>query len=456
MLLIAADQEGGQLMAVGQGATQFPGNMALGATGSEDLARRSGEAIGGELAAMGINVNYAPVCDVLANLHNPVIGVRSFGSNPSLVARLGAALVEGLQSAGVAATAKHFPGLGDTAVDAHYATPVILHDSERLRGVELRPFEAAIQAGARMVMAGHIAVPALSTSPDLPATFSSAILQGLLRQEMGFDGLIVTDALDMGPVGQGLGLVIDAIAAAAAGVDLFLFGPTTRDWEAIVPGLAQAVRRGLIGTGELEASAVRVLALKRWLAGYEQPPLDVVGCAEHQELALDIARRAVTLVRNTDGQVPLHLSPDERLLVILPRPADLTPADTSSYLNPSLAEFLRPYHAATDEMIVPINPSEAEVAAVVQRGQGYSQIIVGTINALDHPGQAGLVHRLLERGVTTAVAALRAPFDLLSFPAAPLYACTYSIQPPALQALAEALLGRIPFAGSLPLAIPGV
>ena len=455
-LLIATDQEGGQLMAVGQGATQFPGNMALGATGSEELARRSGEAIGGELAAMGINVNYAPVCDVLTNLHNPAIGVRSFGSNPSLAARLGAALVDGLQSAGVAATAKHFPGLGDTAIDSHYATPVIPHNSERLRRVELQPFEAAIQAGARIVMAGHVAVPALTKSPDLPATFSLAILQGLLRQEMGFEGVITSDALDMGPVGQGLGLTIDAIAAAAAGVDLFLFGPTTRDWEAIIPGLVQAVRRGLIGAGELEASAGRVLALKRWLAGYEQPPLDIVGCAEHKDLALEIARRAVTLVRNAGGQIPVRLSTDERLLVVLPKPVDLTPADTSSYLNPSLAEFLRPYHAATEEIFIPMNPSESEVAALVQRGQVYSQVIVGTINALDHPGQAALVNRLLESGVTTSVAALRAPFDLLSFNAAPVYACTYSIQPPSLQALAEALLGYIPFAGILPVELPGV
>lgn len=456
MLLIATDQEGGQLMAVGQGATQFPGNMALGATGSVDLARRTGEAIGSELAAMGINVNYAPVCDVLANRHNPAIGVRSFGGDPSLVARLGAALVEGLQSAGVAATAKHFPGLGDTAIDSHFATPVIPHDRERLRRVELPPFEAAIQAGAKIVMAGHVAVPALSMSPDLPTTFSPAILQGLLRQELGFEGVITTDALDMGPVEQGLGLVIDAIAAAAAGVDLFLFGPTTRDWEAIVPGLVQAVHRGLLEAGALETSAGRVLALKRWLAGHEQPPLDVVGCAGHQALALEVARRAITLVRNADGQVPLHLSPEGRLLVILPRPADLTPADTSSYLRPSLAEFLRPYHTATDEVSMPIDPSESEVAALVERARECRQIIVGTINALDHPGQAALVNRLLESGVPTVVAALRAPFDLMSFPAAPVYACTYSIQPPAFQALAEALLGRIPFAGTLPVEIPGV
>jgi beta-N-acetylhexosaminidase len=164
----------------------------------------------------------------------------------------------------------------------------------------------------------------------------------------------------------------------------------------------------------------------------------------------------VTLVRDAGGQVPLRLPPEARLLALLPRPADLTPADTSSYVSVSLAGFLRPYHAATDEILFPLDPSEAEIAALVERGRGYAQVIAGTINALDHPGQAALVNRLLDSGIPTAVVALRAPFDLLSFPSAPLYACTYSIQPPALQALAEALVGRIPFAGSLPVAIPGV
>ena len=469
LLLIATDQEGGQLMAVGEGATPFPGNMALGATRSEDLARRAGEAIGRELAAMGINVNYAPVCDVLADPHNPAVGVRSFGGDPFLVAQMGVALIEGLQSAGVAATAKHFPGLGDTAVDSHFATPVVPHDMERLRRVEFPPFEAAVRAGVKLVMAGHIALPAVSGprgglsdaqqqtgNPELPATFSSPILRGLLRQELGFEGVTTSDALDMGPIEQGSWFVIDAIAAAAAGLDLLLFGPTTRGWEAVAAGLAQAARRGLLSAADLEASARRVLALKRWLAGYEQPQLEVVGCTEHQALALEIARQAVTLTRDADGLLPLHLKSEERLLVVLPKPADLTPADTSSYLNLSLAEYMRPYHAAIDELIIPIDPSEAEIAAVHGQASSCAQVIVGTINALDHPGQAALIHMLQESGVPIAVAALRAPFDLLCFPAVPTYICTYSIQPPALRALAEALLGRIPFRGVLPVSIPGV
>jgi beta-N-acetylhexosaminidase len=321
----------------------------------------------------------------------------------------------------------------------------------------------------KLVMAGHIALPAVSaprgdlsgmqqqtSNPELPATFSSPILRGLLRQELGFEGVTTSDALDMGPIEQGSWFVIDAIAAAAAGLDLLLFGPTTAGWEAVVAGLAQAARRGLLSAADLEVSAHRVQALKHWLAGYEQPPLEVVGCAEHQALALEIARQAVTLIRDAGGLLPLHLEPEERLLVVLPKPTDLTPADTSSYLNLSLAEYMRPYHAATDELLIPMDPSETDIVAVHGQANGYAQVVVGTINALDHPGQVALVHKLQESGIPIAVAALRAPFDLLCFPDVPAYICTYSIQPPALQALTEAMLGRIPFRGVLPVAIPGV
>ncbi|HZU21935.1 MAG TPA: glycoside hydrolase family 3 N-terminal domain-containing protein, partial [Terriglobales bacterium] len=195
-LLIGADQEGGQLMAIGD-ATPFPGNLALGATRSEKLAQRVGQALGRELAAVGINIDFAPVCDVNINPANPVVGTRSFGEDPKLVGRLAAAMVKGLQSAGVAATAKHFPGHGDTGSDSHHAAPVLPHDLKRVRRVELPPFQAAIDAGAKLVMTAHIVLPALNGGTDTPATLSPQILKGLLRKKLGFDGVIVTDAMDM-------------------------------------------------------------------------------------------------------------------------------------------------------------------------------------------------------------------------------------------------------------------
>jgi len=455
-LLIGADQEGGQLVAVGGGTTTFPGNLALGAARSEDLARRVGAATGRELAAMGININYAPVCDVLVNPKNPSVGLRSFGSDPDMVSHLGTALIEGLQSAGVAACAKHFPGLGDTAIDSHYGTPVVMHGEERLRRVELPPFKNAIQAGVKLVMAAHIALPVFNDGRDLPSTLSPGVLRGLLRQDLGFSGVIASDALDMKAIEQGPGLVIDVLAACAAGVDLLLFGPQTSGRETLLAALLQAVRRGLLSAEDMEASANRIQALKKWLSGFERPALDVVGCREHQALALEAARLSVTLVRDVDGQVPLELDPDSRLLVILPQPADLTPADTSSYETPSLARVIWDFHPAVEEISMPLDPSDEQVASLLQQARDYDHVLVGTINAFTHPGQANLVNALLEAGIHTLGVSLRMPHDLLSFPRLPLFAATYSLQPPSLQAVVEALWGKIPFSGKLPVPIqPG-
>jgi len=455
-LLIAADQEGGQLMAVGDGVTPFPGNMALGATGSAELARQTGLAIGRELAAMGVNVDYAPVCDVNVNPANPVVGTRSFGEDPALVARLSAAMIQGLQAAGVAATAKHFPGHGDTATDSHHGTPILPHDEARLRRVELPPFAAALQAGAKMMMTAHIALPALNSGSDRPATLSAAVLRGLLRRELGFKGVIISDAMEMKAIEQGEGLGIDAIAAVVAGVDLLLLNADLADQHRIHSALRQALRRALISADDVTASAGRILSLKHWLEAQMQPPLEVVACAEHRALARESAAQAITLVRDDAQRLPLRLPSEARLAVIVPRPADLTPADTSSYLMPALADAVRRYHPTVDEIIAPLNPSDADVAALRQRARECDHIIVGTINAVAHPGQAALVNALLADGLPTTVVALRLPYDLVSFPTAPTYMCTYSLQPPAMEAVAGALWGERAAEGRLPVSIPGM
>ncbi len=455
-LLIAVDQEGGQLMAVGDGATPFPGNMALGAVGSAELARQTGLAIGRELAAMGVNVNYAPVCDVNVNPDNPVIGARSFGEDPALVARLSAAIIEGLQAAGVAATAKHFPGHGDTATDSHHGTPIVPHDEARLRRVELLPFAAVVQAGVKMMMTAHIALPALNDGSDLPATLSAAVLRKLLRRELGFEGVILSDAMEMKAIEQGAGLGIDSIAAVVAGVDMLMLNADLADQQRIDSALRQALRRALISAEDVKTSAGRILALKQWLSEQTPPPFEVIGCAEHRALALEAASRAITLVRDDARRLPLRLAPDARLAIVIPRPADLTPADTSSYIMPALAEAARRFHPTVDEIIAPLNPSSADVAALRQRVGGCAHVVVGTINATAHPGQAALVNALLADGFPITVVALRLPYDLLSFPAAPTYLCTYSIQPPAMDALAAVLCGERAAKGRLPVSIPGM
>jgi len=456
-LLIAADQEGGQLVAIDAGTTLFPGNMALAATRSDDLTYRAGRAIGLELAAMGVNVDYAPVCDINSDPRNPAVGVRSFGEDPRLVARLTAAMVRGLQDGGVAATAKHFPGLGDTAIDSHYSTPILLHDQERLDRVELPPFVAAIKAGARLVMAGHGAYPAIDGGLVAPATLSAPLLRGILRRSLGFEGAIVSDSMAMGAIGVGQGLIVDAIAALAAGVDLLLLGNYVNDQQQhVYAGVLQAARRALLDPADVFASAERVLNLKRWVGTTSQPPLDSVGRYEHRALATEIARRSVTLVRDRANLLPLALSDDSRLAVIVPRSKDLTPADTSSYVSCVLADALRRYHPRVDEFVVDHIPSDADIAAVRQQVGGYDIVIVGTINASTQPAQAALVDSILRSGLSTVVIALRTPYDLQAFPEASTYCCAYSILPSSMEAVAEALVGRIPFRGQLPVSIPGI
>jgi len=449
-LLIAADQEGGQLIALGEDTTQFPGNMALGATRDSGLARRVGRAIGLEMAALGVNVNYAPDCDVNTNPDNPNVGIRSFGDDPDLVATMGGAMIEGLQSAGVAATAKHFPGNGDSGIDPHYGVPVLAHDLERLEAVEFQPFREAVEAGVRLMMTAHVGLPALTGRADLPATLSGKVMKDHLRDRLGFQGLLITDALDMEAITQGAGQIVDVIAALRAGVDLLLLTGDVEVQERIYAGLRLAFARGLVRDQDLAASARRLLDLKEWLAGHEQPDLAVVGCQKHQRLSETVARRAITLVRDEANVLPLKLQPEARIMAIMPRPADLTPADTSSTLEPSLASMLRLYHPNVDDIVVPQRPSPADIAAVRARASAGDLLVIGSISAHLQPEQAEMVNELLALDIPAVTVAMRTPYDLAVYPQSKTHICTYSIQPVALRALAAALWGAIPFQGKLP------
>jgi len=253
-LLIAADQEGGQLIGLGNGTTPFAGAMALGATGDEQLAERVAGATARELRALGVNVNYAPVCDVANNPANPALGIRSFGDDPEAVGKLAAATVRGLQDDGVAATAKHFPGAGDTAADPHHELPLVARTNAELAGRELVPFRAALDAGARMVMTGHFALP--GQDDHLPTSLSAAVLRDLLRGQLHFEGVTVSDALDMKALAQGSAQIVDAITALRAGEDVLLGTPEEPALERLEEGLAQAYRRGLIEADD-DAAAKR-------------------------------------------------------------------------------------------------------------------------------------------------------------------------------------------------------
>jgi beta-N-acetylhexosaminidase len=454
LLLIAADQEGGQLIGLGDGTTAFAGAMALGATGDEALAERVWGAMGRELRALGVNVNYAPVCDVANNPANPALGIRSFGDDPHAAGKLVAATVRGLQGAGVAATAKHFPGAGDTAADPHHELPLVPRTNAQLAERELIPFRAALDAGARMVMTGHFALP--DQDDDLPTSLSAAVLRDLLRGQLRFDGVTVTDAMDMRALAQGSAQIVDAVAALRAGEDVLLGAVDEPAMERLEEGLAQAERRGLIDGDDDAASRRRLDDLRRWLGGHDQPSLAVVGCGEHQALAAELAQRSITLVRNDDRLVPLQPAADARIAVVHSMPADLTPADTSSMVRPTLASALRRRLAGVEEILLPAAPGEADIAGLNERLGGFDVVVLGTFSAHLQPAQAALAAAVLASGRPTVTVALRTPWDLLAYPSARTHICSYGILPPSMEALAAALLGESPFVGRLPVEIAGL
>ena len=455
-LLIATDQEGGQLMAIGQGTTPLPGNMALGAAGSPELARQAGAVLGRELAAMGINVDYAPSCDVNINPQNPVIGIRSFGEDAGAVAQLASAMIVGIQSQGVAATAKHFPGHGDTDGDSHHRLPSVPHRLERLQRVEFHPFQAAIAADAKLMMTAHLALPAIDGPDAPPATLSHRILTELLREELGFDGLIVTDAMDMKAIRQGDALGKDALRAVTAGADLLLLTSNPDDQRRVYEALSSAIQNGELDQESTSKSVERILSLKDWLSIYPQPNLDVVGCADHQAVADEIGERSITLVRDEGNLLPLQPTPGQRVAAIVTKPVNLTPADTSSYVTPGLGQALHQYHPRVDEFMLSYAPKTEEITDLLERLAEYDMFIIGTLNAYVSHGQAEFVRQALNMDVPSVVVALRLPYDLTAFPEAPTYLCTYSILEPSMKALAKVLFGKIKFEGKLPVSIPGL
>lgn len=451
-LLVAADQETGQLVGLGSGTTSFAGNMALGAVDDPDLTRQVAAAVGVELRALGVNVDYAPVADLATNPTNPAMGVRSFGDDPVRVAEHVRAFVAGLAEVGVAATLKHFPGAGDTATDTHLGLASVDHDRDHLEAYEFVPFRAGFEAGAAMVMSGHHTLPALGGRADLPGSLSPEVIQGLLRDELGFEGVCITDALDMHALAQGSGQLLDAIAALRAGNDLLLCAPDLDAIRLLREGLALAAHRGLLDEQRSATARDRVLALRERLAGYSQPDLEVLGCADHRKLADELARRAVTLVRDDDGLLPLRSSPDDRILAVMTEPTDRTPADTTSTVAPGLAEALRTIAGHVTGLVLPDVPAGEDIAAAVAQAREHQLVVVGTAGAHTVPQQAELVRGLLGTDVPVVTVALRTPWDLSAYPAARTHLCTYGQHAPSLRALAEALAsGEAP--GRLPVAV---
>lgn len=342
-LFVTIDQEGGIVTRLGTG-TNLPGNMALGATRSPAYAEAAGGIIGSELHALGINVNFGPVLDVNNNPGNPVIGVRSFSSDPNLVGELGSAMTQGIQQQGVAATAKHFPGHGDTAVDSHYGLPVVDKSLAELKQLELIPFKRAIDEGIDMVMTGHIGMPQIEdevveskqgTFP-LPATLSDDVITGVLRNELGYQGLVVTDALNMQAIADNFTESEAVIKTFKAGVDIALMPTILRSandvtkLESIFDDVIEAVESGDLKEADIDRSVERILTLKAtrgiWKETIDLVTLEeqlveakaVVGSPEHKALERQMTEAAVTLVKNDRKTLPFKPKKGQTVLVLSP------------------------------------------------------------------------------------------------------------------------------------------
>lgn len=461
-LFISIDQEGGMVARLDhEGMSRIPGNMALGATNNPALTEEVAVLAAREMLALGINFNFAPCVDVNNNPANPVIGVRSFGENPEQVAAHGTAAIHGYQREGVIATAKHFPGHGDTDVDSHLGLASVPHDRRRLQEVELLPFRAAIEAGVDAIMTAHVIFPAFEPE-EVPATLSRRVLTDLLRVELGYDGVVVTDCLEMQAIARHFGVGEGAVRAIEAGADLVLVSHTLADQIAAIEAVTAAVRRGRISEEHIDRSVERVLTLKQQRLSNSLPlgatPTAVTIPLTPEDESGDILRRAaegsVTLARD-EGSLPIRL--DEPVLVVWPELRHTTEVDEPAVYTYTLAEALEQLHRQVEVAVIGVRASEPEVAAVLERSASFTQIVVATYTAVGEldQGQQTLVQRLIQQAgdKRIVVVSTRNPYDLRAFPEVGTYLCLYENRPPALDAVAQVLVGRLQPQGVLPVSL---
>ncbi|MFQ5655534.1 MAG: glycoside hydrolase family 3 protein, partial [Planctomycetota bacterium] len=457
--LLTADLEGGAGQVFG-GATRFPRPMGLAATGDESIVAEVARMTAAEARAIGVHVCFQPVVDVNVNPRNPIINVRSFGEDPAEVARLGAITIRALQAHGVIATAKHFPGHGDTEIDSHLALPVVRASRARLDRVELPPFVAAVESGVGAVMSAHIAWPEVSAEPGLPATLDRSVLHGILREEMGFEGIIFTDALTMGGITEHCSPEEAAMRALLAGADALLHV----DVETLLPELARGARAGRIPAALVERSAGRILAAKESLGlhqaarGERPTPAGPIATREAATIAGEAVRRSITLIRDRRGEIPMRAPGRRRLLQVLV----VDPGQDSWGFTPGerLATTLRERGATVET--VPIDAGGDGLADALGRGREVDAVVVTAYSGVAaFRGSSGLSPRQLEALGTLGRAgailiAMGNPYALSGLGDFSAVLLAYDTCERTDRLAAGALLGDFTPTGTLPVTIPGL
>jgi beta-glucosidase-like glycosyl hydrolase len=467
-LLVTADFEAGVGFRIA-GATTFPRAMAIAAGGGELAAFEAGRVTATEARALGVHLNFAPVADVNNNPRNPVINTRSFGEAPAAVGRLTAAAIRGLHAGGMLATLKHFPGHGDTDVDSHIGLPVITHPRDRLDAIELAPFRDGLAAGADAVMTGHIQVPSLDPAEFSPATLSQPIATGLLRRDLAFEGLIVTDSMGMSAITAKLPPGDAAVRAVLAGNDVVLHSP---DDEAAVAGIKAAVERGEIAAAQIDASVRRILRAKARLGLHRTRtvPLDAVsdkvGGRTHAAFARDASAQSITLLRDDRNQVPLRMPREATVLYlsVLDYPSGwriaapgrtaipelrkrwpaLTAIELSDRTSPGELELVRASASRYDAII-------ASVYVRTASGSGRLDLSPALVRLLGD--LAGITANTPKPFVTVFYGN---PYAAMATPTLPAVLLTYDFYDLAEASLVRALSGEAPIGGRLPVALPGL
>ena len=455
--LISTDQEQGEVLRIGPPATVLPGNMALGAVHQPGLARQAALITGVELRAMGINVDDAPVVDVNVNPLNQADGIRSFGDRAPFVAAFARNAVLGYQkkqsTVGVAATSKHFPGLGDTTINSDNGKSISEQTLAQVRSTNFPPFRAAMKAGLDMVMAGHIVFPKIKQGPGI-SSLDPFYVDGLLRGELGFDGVVLTDALDAGAL-AGLTPQRIALGAIRAGDDLLLeigqSGVDTGKADLVTgyPAVLRAVQTGKISKRRLDQSLRRILRLK-WRLGLSAhkltPPSRVtkaVGTPGHLLFATALSNSSITLVKNGAGLLPLTANSGNKVLV----------TGFGEVTTATLGQDLGARGLVPQVLDTGYSPSPTQIDAAVAAAKASDLVVLSTFNAWGSPSQLQLVNALLLSGTPVVVAAVGTPYDIAYFPSASTFITSYDYQPVSLHALVRAMFGEIQTRGRLPVTI---
>ncbi len=449
-ILIGIDQEGGAVARLRDGFTESPGAMALSAAGSEELAAEVSKMLATEMLALGINWVFAPVADITHDINNPTTGTRSPGMDKEQVSRMVAAEVHGFQTGGVAACAKHYPGLGNSPVDTHEALAVIDSSLDFLRQYDLVPFQAAIAAGVATMMTTHTKYLAIDT--EYPATMSPAVIQKLLREELGYNGVVCTDCMEMKAVADNYGPGESAVLAALAGVDLILVSHTREYQEMAYAALVEAAKAGRLSEEFIDAAVARIQAVKACFALTDQPSLNVIHSAEHLTLAARSARAGTVLLRSDTDVFPIKSDSHRVGLIEFASYIDSPAMDKGG--KSGLVNILRP--RAPKIEVVSLRPGDTNNKTMEHARKLAGEVdvlVLATRSAHLQPAQLEQARDFLQRAKRVILLCLRNPYDVNVLPGAQTIICTCGDSAPSLQSAVEALLGDFIPSGKLPVSV---